>query len=150
MASIKSNFIYNSFLMVSNYLINLILFPYCARVLGVERFGTINFAQNIIQYFLFIAMMGITHIGVREIAKQSSTEDRNSTFSSLFALNLIYTLIALAIYLPLVFFVDRFWDQKSLFLLGSLQILFTTFTIEWYFRGTEDFRYITLSNTALN
>ena len=70
MASIKSNFIYNSFLMVSNYLINLILFPYCARVLGVERFGTINFAQNIIQYFLFIAMMGITHIGVREIAKQ--------------------------------------------------------------------------------
>lgn len=149
MASIKSNFIYNSFLMVSNYLINLILFPYCARVLGVERFGTINFAQNIIQYFLFIAMMGITHIGVREIAKQSSTEDRNSTFSSLFALNLIYTLIALAIYLPLVFFVDRFWDQKSLFLLGSLQILFTTFTIEWYFRGTEDFRYITLRNVGI-
>ena len=101
--------------MVSNYLINLILFPYCARVLGVERFGTINFAQNIIQYFLFIAMMGITHIGVREIAKQRSTEERNSTFSSLFALNLIYTLIALVIYLPLVFFVDRFWDQKILF-----------------------------------
>ena len=149
MASIKSNFIYNSFLMVSNYLINLILFPYCARELGVERFGTINFAQNIIQYLLFIAMMGITHIGVREIAKQSSPEDRNSTFSSLFALNLIYTLIALAIYLPLVFFVDRFWDQKSLFLLGSLQILFTTFTIEWYFRGTEDFRYITLRNVGI-
>ena len=58
-------------------------------------------------------MMGITHIGVREIAKQSSTEDRNSTFSSLFALNLIYTLIALAIYLPLVFFVDRFWDTAN-------------------------------------
>ena len=41
MSSIKKNFAYNSFLSVSSHLINLILFPYCARVLGVERFGTV-------------------------------------------------------------------------------------------------------------
>ena len=46
MSSIKKSFAYNSFLMVSNYLINLVLFPYCTRMLGVERFGTINFAQK--------------------------------------------------------------------------------------------------------
>lgn len=147
--SIKKNFAYNSFLMVSNYIINLILFPYCARVLGVERFGTINFTQNIVQYFLFIAMMGITHIGVREIAKQTNQDDLNRCYSSMLGLNLIYTAISLVIYIPLIFIVDRFAEIQTLFFLGALQILFTTFTVEWFFRGTEDFRYITIRNIAL-
>lgn len=135
--------------MVSNYLINLVLFPYCTRMLGVERFGTINFAQNIVQYFIFFAMMGITHIGVREIAKQTNQDDRNKCYSSLLGLNLLYTVVALLIYLPLIFIVNRFSELKELFLLGGLQILFNTFTIEWFFRGTEDFRYITIRNVIL-
>lgn len=149
MSSIKKNFAYNSFLMVSNYLINLVLFPYCTRMLGVERFGTINFAQNIVQYFIYFAMMGITHIGVREIAKQTNKEDRNKCYSSLLGLNILYTLVALVIYLPLIFIVNRFSELKELFLLGGLQILFNTFTIEWFFRGTEDFRYVTIRNVVL-
>jgi len=118
-------------------------------VLGVERFGTINFAQNIVQFFLFIAMMGITHIGVREIAKQTNQQDRSRCYSSMLGLNLIYTALALAIYFPLICFFDRFVEQQTLFLLGGLQILFTTFTVEWFFRGTEDFRYITIRNITI-
>ena len=149
MSSIKKNFAYNSFLMVSNYIINLVLFPYCTRMLGVERFGTVNFAQNIVQYFIFFAMMGITHIGVREIAKQVNQSDRNKCFSSLLGLNFVYTVFALVIYVPLIFIVNRFSELKELFLLGGLQILFNTFTIEWFFRGTEDFRYITIRNIVI-
>lgn len=149
MSSIKKNFAYNSFLMVSNYIINLILFPYCARVLGVERFGTINFTQNIVQYFLFIAMMGITHMGVREIAKQEGQEERNQCFSSLLMLNIIYTLISLIIFVPLIFCVNRFADIRALMLLGAVLIFFNTFTVEWYFRGIEDFKYITIRNLAI-
>lgn len=118
-------------------------------MLGVERYGTVNFAQNIVQYFIFFAMMGITHIGVREIAKQVTLEDRNKCYSNLFGLNLIYTIITLSIYIPLIFSVHRFSDLKELFLLGGLQILFNTFTVEWFFRGTEDFRYITVRNIII-
>lgn len=149
MASIKKNFAYNSILMVSNYIINLILFPYCARVLGVERFGTINFTQNIVQYFMFIAMMGITHIGVREIAKQTNKQDLNKCYSSMLGLNLLYTAISLAIFVPLIFLVERFAEIKILFLLGAFQILFSAFSVEWYFRGTENFKYITIRNIII-
>ena len=149
MSNIKKNFAYNSFLMVSNYIINLILFPYCTRILGVERYGTVNFAQNIIQYFIFFAMMGITHIGVREIARQVNQEDRDQCYSSLLGLNILFTVAALIIYVPLIFIVQRFAELKVLFLLGGLQILFNTFTIEWFFRGIEDFRYITIRNLIL-
>ena len=147
--SIKKNFAYNSFLMVSNYIINLILFPFCARVLGVERFGTINFTQNIVQYFMFIAMMGITHVGVREIAKQTNKQDLNKCYSSMLGLNLLYTVFSLAIFVPLIFLVDRLAEIKILFFLGAFQILFSTFSVEWYFRGTENFKYITVRNIII-
>ena len=128
MSSIKKNFAYNSFLTVSSYLINLILFPYCARILGVERFGTINFTQNIVQYFLFIAAMGITHIGVREIAKQTNKNDLNQCYSSILSLNIFFTLFSLVIYVPLILFIDRLEVQKELFLIGGFQILFSCFS----------------------
>lgn len=146
MTSVKKNFAYSSFLTVSNYIINLIIFPYCARVLGVEKFGAINFTQNIVQYFLFIAMMGITHIGVREIAKQTTREGLNKCYSSMLALNSCYTFISLIIYIPLILLVKRFFETQTLFFLGGLQILFTQFTVEWFFRGIEDFQFITIRN----
>mgnify|MGYP002627061597 CR=1 FL=1 len=149
MSGIKKNFAYNSFLTVSNYLINLILFPYCARVLGVERFGTTNFVQNVVEYFVFIAMMGITHIGVREIAKCNDINERNQCYSSLLLLNLFYSFVSLSIFLPLIFIVDRFVSLQTLFILGSFHILFSVFKVEWLFRGVEDFRYITIRNIAI-
>ena len=146
---VKKNFAYNSFLTVSNYLFNLILFPFCTRVLGVERYGTIGFTQNIVQYFSFLAMMGITTIGVREIAKQTNMADRNQCFSSLFVLNLLYTLISLCCFVPLIFLVPRFTVEKELFILGAFQILFATFCIEWFFKGIENFKYITIRSIAV-
>ena len=149
MSSIKKNFAYNSILSVSSHLINLILFPYCARILGVERFGTVNFAQNIVQYFLFIAVMGITHIGVREIAKQTDKRNLNQCYSSILALNILFTLFALIIYIPLIFCVDRLAIQKELFLCGSIQILFSCFSIEWFFRGIENYKFITIRSLII-
>lgn len=149
MPGIKKNFAYNSFLTVSNYIINLILFPYCARVLGVERFGTTTFVQNVVEYFVFFSMMGITHIGVREIAKQKGKRNISQCYSSLLVLNLIYTAISLLVFVPLVFLIDRFIELKTLFLLGAVNILFSTFKVEWLFRGIEDFRYITIRNIVI-
>lgn len=149
MSGIKKNFAYNSFLTVSNYVINLILFPYCARVLGVERFGTTNFVQNVVEYFVFIAMMGITHIGVREIAKCNNPDERNLCYSSLLVLNLLYSIISLSVFLPLIFIIERFISLQTLFILGAFHILFSVFKVEWLFRGLEDFRYITIRNIVI-
>ena len=149
MSSIKKNFAYNSFLSVSSHLINLILFPYCARVLGVERFGTVNFAQNIVQYALFIAAMGITHIGVREIAKQTDRRGRNQCFSNMLSLNILFTLVAMLLYIPAIFLFDRLEVQKELFLIGSFQILFSAFSVEWFFRGIENYKFITIRSLLI-
>lgn len=66
--SLKKNFIYSSILTVSNYLFPLIVYPYISRTLGLSNIGVVNFVDNLVNYFVLISMMGITTVGVREIA----------------------------------------------------------------------------------
>lgn len=141
---LKKNVLYNTFLTGANYIFPLITFPYISRVLGVEALGKNEFALRIVGYFLLFASMGIATVGTREIAKcGADREKRSEVFSSICALNLITTGIVLLIYLVVIFFFPQFEDIKKLLLIGTVQIFFTPFLIEWLYKGTEDFPYIT-------
>lgn len=147
---VKKNILYSSFLTLSNYIFGLITFPYVARILGVEHLGMVDFVTNIVAYALLFASLGITTVGIREIAKvRDNPRELNQCFSSLLVLNIVYTLVTLGVFFILLFVVDKFAEQKILFLLGALQILSTTFMLEWLFRGLEDFRFITVRNLII-
>ena len=143
--SIKKNFAYKSVLTLSTYLINFITFPYVARVLGVERIGLVNFVDNTVNYFLLFATMGVGLLGVREIAAvKEDKKRRDQVYSSMLALNLLFTLVSLGIYLLCISTIPKLCQYDELFYIGTAKILFTVFLVEWFFTGVENFRYITL------
>lgn len=148
--SIKKNFAYKSVLTLSTYLINFITFPYVARVLGVERIGLVNFVDNTVNYFLLFATMGIGLLGVREIAAvKEDKKRRDQVYSSVLALNLLFTLVSLGIYLLCVVTIPKLCQYDELFYIGTAKILFTVFLVEWFFTGVENFRYITLRSILI-
>lgn len=55
---IKQNFIYNSILTLSQYIIAIIVFPYVSRVLGVNNIGIVGFIDNTINYFSLFCSYG--------------------------------------------------------------------------------------------
>lgn len=143
--SIKKNFAYKSILTLSSYLINFITFPYVSRVLGVECIGLVNFVDNTVNYFLLFATMGISILGIREIASvKDNLRKRSQVFSNLIGMNIVFTLFILIIYLACVTFIPKLSQYEELFYIGSAKILFTAFLVEWFFTGIENFRYITL------
>ena len=60
--SIKRNFVFNIILTLSTYIINIFLFPYVSRALGVEQIGKIGFVTNVIAYFVLFAMLGVGNV----------------------------------------------------------------------------------------
>lgn len=141
---IKRNILYSTFLTGANLIFPFITYPYISRVLGVEKIGICNFALGFINYFMLFAMMGITTIGIREIAQCRSDKDRMSkVFSSIFFLNLISSLIVSLVYLIVILLLPSLQQYRTLLLIGALQLLFASFMIEWLYRGVEDFLYIT-------
>ena len=121
------------------------IFPYVSRVLGVEYVGLVNFVDNTVNYFLLFATMGMSILGIREIAAVKNDYQRKSqVFSNLMGMNIVFTLFTLIVYLICIAVVPKFNQYEELFYIGAGKILFSAFLIEWFFTGIENFHYITL------
>ena len=142
--SIKKNIIYNSILTLSQYLIGFITFPYISRVLGVANVGIVSFVDNTINYFVLFSTLGAATIGVREIAKYQNDKSKiNIIFSSLITIYTLYTSIVIIAYLFAITFIDKLKIHQELFYIGLAKLFFSVFLIEWFYRGIENFKYIT-------
>lgn len=150
MTSIKKNFSWNLILTVAGRIIPLLVFPYVTRVLGVTRWGSIQFADSVVTYFTVFAMLGINSIGVREIAKAKGNREKLSqAFSGLLFLTLITTILAIIVLVLLIQYLPSFKSHSNLLYIGISNIICATLLIEWFYRGLEDFRYITIRTLAI-
>lgn len=145
MSSLKKNFFYSSILTTANYIFPLLTYPYVSRVLGVNNIGVCNFIDGIINYFVLFSMMGIGILGIREVAtNKNSPEKLRKTFSSLLTINSITTIIGLVILTIATISIPRLAENIELMIFGGFKLLFNLFLIEWFYKGLEDFRYITV------
>lgn len=145
MSSLKKNFFYSSILTTANYIFPLLTYPYVSRVLGVNNIGVCNFIDGIINYFVLFSMMGISILGIREVAtNKNNPEKLQKTFSSLLTINSITTIIELVILAIATVSIPRLAENIELMIFGGFKLLFNLFLIEWFYKGLEDFRYITV------
>lgn len=150
MPNIKTNFAYNIALTLSTYVINLVLFPYVSRVLGVDLVGKIGFTNNVINYFSLFALWGVAIVGIREIAScGEDREKRSKVFSSILAFIMILTSIITITYFVAINTIPRFIANKELMVYGTFSLFFTTLLIEWFYQGMENFKYITIRSVLV-
>ena len=148
--SIRKNFLYSSILTTASYLFPLITFPYVSRVLGVTNIGICNFVDGIIGYFILFSMLGIQTLGIREIARNRENKgELSKTFFSIIALNLMFVSIVCLALVISTLVVPQFAEYKTLMYIGLTKLLFTFSMIEWFYRGLEDFRFITIRSLII-
>lgn len=142
---IKKNIAYSSILTVSGYLFPLITFPYVTRVLGVNNIGICNFYDGVINYFILFSMLGMTNLGIREIAKaKSSKKSLRDTFTGLLSLNLITTAISIIALLICGLTIPKLAQYPQMIYIGTAKVLANCLLVEWFYKGLEEFRYITI------
>lgn len=147
---LKKNILYSSVLTTANYVFPLLVYPYVSRVLGVTNIGICNFVDSIIHYFILFSMMGVTIMGTREIAASRANSDSlDSKFSSIIALNGITTLIALIILIIATLSVPQLWENRHMMVYGGVKLISNFLLIEWFYKGMEDFKYITMRTIAV-
>lgn len=144
MPSLKKNFFYSALLTVANYVFPLITYPYVSRVLGVTGIGICNFVDNIVNWFIVFSTMGISVLGVREIATvRENRDERSRTFSNLLTLTSLTTMAAAFILLVAIFLVPKLLPYRKLLFVGVAKLIAHSLSLEWLFRGIEEFKYIT-------
>lgn len=148
MASVKKNFLYNSAYQILTMILPLVTSPYVARVLGADGIGINSYTYSIVYYFVLFAKLGLQNYGNRTIAiVRNDKKKLNQTFSDLYALHAIITLVVMAAYLG---YVTAFGGQyKLIFLLQGGYLIGQLLDISWFFFGIEEFKVTVMRNTII-
>ena len=115
---------------------------YVARVLGPETFGKLGFAQAFVSYFGLIVNLGLDIHGTREIAKDKSRA--KEMLSNIITMKLFLFCLAYLVLYFTVSFLPKDDYTKRVVLFYGLTLIISIFTIEWLFRGFENFKLIAL------
>lgn len=139
------NYIFNVILTVLNIIFPIVTFPYVSRVLGATGLGRVSFVNSIVNYFLIFAVLGIPNYGLREIARYSKDDNKSSkVFSEIFAIGAIASILVSTLYYSMIFTFDAFADDRVLYVVCGISLILNMFSIDWMYKGFEDYKYITL------
>lgn len=130
-----------------NYLLPLITLPYLVRVLGVERFGLVMFAQSFCTFFIVFVDFGFNLSATRQIS--IIKEDRNalnSVYSAVYYIKAVLLIISLLLFAIIIFSFERFRVEKLVYFLSFGVVVGQMLFPEWFFQGMQKMRIITIVN----
>lgn len=129
------------------YLLAFITFPYLTRVLQVEMFGTIVFAQGLINYFTLFTDYGFNLLGPKEIAQNDEADKRSRVFAKIFFAKLLLLLIAIVVFITGIFCLNLYFKvDVLLYTVVFLTVIGNVMFPVWFFQGIQQMLYITLVN----
>lgn len=144
------NFFSLAVLKVFNLILPFVTLPYLIKTLGFEQYGAIVLAIALIQYFQAITDYGFNLSATRDIAKHRHSQQQLSyIYSKVMSAKVFLLVISLAVLLPVIFLVPQFQQDKSIYFLMLLVLVGHTLFPEWFFRGVEKMRYITVLDLSI-
>lgn len=148
--SVKANFAYNLINSVVGLLFPIITFPYVTRVIMADGIGKVSFLSGIINYVALFSALGIPIYAVREISRvRDNIYERNKATIEILFLHLLFTLFGYAVIFVLAITVSRLYQDIWLFLLLSIQLLFSAIGVLWFYQAVEDFKFITIRSLCM-
>lgn len=144
---LASNFFSLSVLQVFTYVLPLLTLPYLVRVLGVDKFGLVMFAQAFIMFFNILVDYGFNLSATREVSiHRENKEKLTEIYSSVMAIKLILIVLSFIILTITLFTFDKFSGELELYFLTFLWVIGQALFPIWYFQGLERMKYITIVN----
>jgi O-antigen/teichoic acid export membrane protein len=109
-------------------------FVYLARVLGVESYGSLQFAISILMYFTLVGDGGLEVWATRQTAR---AEDLRQLVAQVTALRLLLSGLAFAALLALLPILPEANGLRAILLLFGLSLPVQAVTLKWYWLGRE-------------
>lgn len=146
--SLAKNAIYNMLYRILNVLFPLVTAAYVARVLEPAGVGKVDYARNIVSYFVMFAVLGIPRYGTREIAKvRHDPRAVNKLFTELLVINFASTLICVIGYYTAV--ISGLIGDSIIYVICGIEIMFNFINIDWFYEGEEEYVYITVRSILI-
>ncbi len=146
---VLNNFLSLTTLQGISYILPLVVIPYLIRIIGMEKFGLIAFAQSLVQYFMILTDYGFSLSATKTISLLGEHKEKTSAvFSSVMTVKFLFTAISLAVLCIILYFVPKFRNDWLIYILSFGVVIGSTLFPLWFFQGKEKMIYITAVNVA--
>ncbi len=144
---IAKNFFSLSGLQIANYVFPFITLPYIVRVIGPEKYGTLNFAQALVGYFNLLILYAYDLSATREISVyRHDTKRISKIFFTVIGARLFLFFISFVLLGGLIIGVSQVRNELILYLCIFLTnagiVIFPT----WFYQGMERLTKIAIYN----
>lgn len=145
MSSVKTNYLLQLANVSAGLFFPLITFPYTCRVVGVDGIGLVSWFDSIVAYIVLFVNLGIPMYAIRETARvRNNAAELDKTSAEIFALHSLLSLFGVVAVAVILLTVGEVREHTTVFLIVSSTLFFNILGCEWFFAGTEDFKYITI------
>jgi len=145
--TILSNFFSLSVIQGTNFILPLIVLPYLIKVIGLEKFGLVAFAQAFMSYFIIFTDYGFNLTATREIATNKDNDAKlHAIVNNTLLTKIILCVISFLVLLLIVSFSPYFSQYSSLYYWAFLLVAGQVFIPTWFFQGIEQMKYLTYIN----
>ncbi|MBR4841146.1 MAG: oligosaccharide flippase family protein [Paludibacteraceae bacterium] len=135
---------------VANALIPLLVVPFVVRALGVEAFGKVSYAQNIVAYFTLFVNYGFEYSATQDIALCRQDPERvRVVFWSVLKSKALFLLGAFVVFLALMSLFPKMGEEPILYLFAFLINVGMAITPTWLFQGMETMGKVALVNVTM-
>ena len=132
---------------IATYVLPLISVPVVSRIIGPEKYGTINFAVAYVAYFTLLISYSFDFSATRKISKDpDNVENRNKVFSEVFYTQCLLFLVSTIAFVFLLFTVSQLKENKAVVIFSYLLCVSTLFTQNWLFQAMQDLSKVALFN----
>ncbi len=115
-------------------------FTFLGRILGPERYGSLEFVIAVMIFFALPGDFGLSLYGAREVAK-----DRERSFrlaGAIARLRFLMALVALAVLLLVVVWIPKPLEVKQLLACYGASLLLLPFGFQWFFQGHDRMNWV--------
>lgn len=148
--SIKRNYFYSTIMNAFSVLVTLVSTPYVLRILGPSGYGKFSYAFATMGYFLTVVTTGFVIYATKEIAKiRDNRAGTDRIFTELFMINALLSAASFLFFMAITLLNRKFAADFTLFAVVGLNLLVNMITIDWFYSGVEDYKYLAFRNMAL-
>ena len=137
--------IWNQFLLYGfSSIIPILLIPYLLNVIGVEKYGLVNFAIIFSFYFQIFNEFGFDLSNVRHVVNNRDNQEKlGRIVSSILQCKFFLILCSLFVYILVVGLIPSLRNELTLYILAFIRLIGVVIAPYWLFRSMEDIKYIT-------
>jgi len=140
---IVSNFFSLTILQLANYLLPLIIIPFLVRVLGIDKFGLVMFAQSIATFLMIAVDFGFEISGTREISIHRNQKlEISQIFSAIMTIKLILIVIWFSLLFLVVELIPRLKADALVYYLSFGLVIGQAIFPVWFFQGIEKMKFV--------